>query len=310
MGDLPETFVAPHKRFLAYLRIECGLSENTLLAYGRDLRDLFTALAQRGLASPAAVSARELVEHVAGLKSARGMSPASVARHLAAIKVFYRWLEGNGEIEENPTALLDRPTKWKKLPDVISPRQMTALLKCPPPDEIDPDQPPLWLRDRSLLELLYGSGLRASEAAGLGLQDVIETLRVVRVRGKGNRERLVPMSEPAIDAIREYLRDCRSRIARPDGRDGGRLLLSKTGRPLERVAIWQIVKKRAIEAGLTDVHPHMLRHSFATHLLIGGADLRAVQEMLGHADISTTQIYTHVDRSRLKSVHSRFHPRG
>lgn len=252
------------------------------------------------------------------------MAASSVARHLATIKVYFRWLRAREMIDQNPADALDRPTRWKNLPGVMTPMQVKALLNAPKP--IDPGAEPksaqasaraisaqdrvLWLRDRALLELLYASGLRASEVAGVSKSDLIDTLGVVRVTGKGNKQRLVPMGEPAREAVRRYLTECRPVLRRAGGLDEGRLLLSRTGRPLERVAVWQIVTGHAKAAGLRDVHPHTLRHSFATHLLIGGADLRVVQELLGHADIATTQIYTHVDRSRLKSVHQKFHPRG
>lgn len=310
--------------FAGYLRVECGLSRNTLDAYGRDLRDLVEHLERAGVHGPQDVQARHLVEHVASLRTERGMEPSSVARHLATIKVFCRWMVATGRIERNPADLLEQPTRWKRLPGVLTPGQVRSLLAAPRPPAGKARNPVLgvlWLRDRALLELLYSSGLRASEAAGLELTGVIEELGVVRVLGKGGRERLVPMGVPARRAIAEYVRDCRGLLAgtargaaaglrgRSDGRDRGRLLLSHSGRPLERVAVWQIVKRCAAAAGLRGVHPHVLRHSFATHLLAGGADLRAVQEMLGHADIATTQIYTHVDRSRLRDVIRTCHPR-
>jgi integrase/recombinase XerD len=304
--------------FKVYLRVECGLSRNTLEAYGHDLEVLLADLTRAGCSGPGDIDARRLVAHAAALRSRDGLTGSSVARHLATIKVFCRWLLAREFVQEDPSQALDRPTRWKKLPGVLSPREVKRLLDAPSPT------PPgtklsaraaseaglkLYLRDRALLELIYASGLRASESCDLVLSDVMETLGVLRVTGKGNKQRLVPMGEPAQGALREYLRQCRPVLSRP-GKDKGRILLSRTGRPLERVAVWQIVKRHAATAGLRDVHPHTLRHSFATHLLIGGADLRVVQELLGHADIATTQIYTHVDRSRLKSVHTKFHPRG
>ncbi len=308
---LPDHYARLHAHFLGFIRVECGLSHNTLQAYGRDLHDLLSDLAAKSITSLAGASARDVSTHIAELKSKRQMAGSSVIRHLAAIKVFFRWALSLGHIERDPTEVLDRPTRWKKLPDVLSPRQVAALLAAPqPPDNPDDDGPPLWLRDRALLELLYASGLRASEVAGLLMSDVHPTLGVVRVTGKGSKQRLVPMGKPAQQALDTYLRDCRPLLHKPDGRDKGRVLLSRSGRPLERVAVWQIVKRCAALAGLRNVHPHTLRHSFATHLLIGGADLRVVQELLGHADIATTQIYTHVDRSRLKQVHTKHHPRA
>jgi integrase/recombinase XerD len=297
--------------FLTHLRVECGLSPHTLSAYGRDLREMLADLAEHGVGSLHDLGPRDLSAHLARLKTERNLAASSITRHLAAIRVFFRWLTAEGRLPENPADWLERPTRWRRLPGVLSPNQVRRLLDAPAleGDETDGKSVPLWLRDRALLELLYASGLRASEVAGLEVDDLHRTLRVVRVTGKGNRQRLVPLGRPAEEAVDAYLASCRPRLLRPDGRDKGRLLLSRTGRPLERVAIWQIVKRQAARAGLRDVHPHTLRHSFATHLLMGGADLRSVQEMLGHADIATTQIYTHVDRSRLKDVHKRFHPR-
>jgi integrase/recombinase XerD len=295
--------------FLAHLRIECGLSPNTLEAYGRDLRELEAALKKRGVADSTKVTPRQLSEHLQSLKRDRELSGATIVRHLASIRVFYRWLTAEGVLEENPAELLERPTRWKRLPGVLSPNQVKRLLAAPEP-EANPEVVPLWLRDRALLELIYACGLRASEAARVGVDDLHRDLRVVKVTGKGEKQRLVPIGKPAEAALDVYLEECRPRLVRPERLDKGRMLLSRTGRPLERVAVWQIVKRNARKAGLEKVYPHVLRHSFATHLLMGGADLRTVQEMLGHADIATTQIYTHVDKSRLKDVHRRYHPRG
>jgi integrase/recombinase XerD len=310
---LPDTFAKLHAQFLGFIRVECGLSRNTLEAYGRDLHDLLMDLHGAGVQELTHASPRQVSQHIAELKSKREMAGSSVIRHLAAVKVFFRWAAANGTVDKDPTEVLDRPTRWKRLPDVLSPKQVAALLAAPKPDPRPKDQAQdatLWLRDKALLELLYASGLRASEVAGLVLTEVHPTLGVVRVTGKGNKQRLVPMGKPAREAVEHYLAECRPHLDRRDGRDKGRVLLSRTGRPLERVAVWQIVRRCAIAAGLRHVHPHMLRHSFATHLLMGGADLRVVQEMLGHADIATTQIYTHVDRTRLKAVHSKHHPRA
>jgi len=304
-----------HRQFMAFIRIECGLSPNTLDAYSRDLTELLGDLTAKGIASAKGISARDLSVHLAALKTGRGMAATSIIRHLATIKVFCRWMAARGFIKENPAEVLDRPTRWRRLPGVLSPKQLKLLLAAPgPPDGDCADKaaatPGLWLRDRAMLELMYASGLRASEVGDLGVNDLHETLGVVRVTGKGRKQRLVPFGKPAHAAIRAYLDQCRPLLVKPDGRDRGKLLLSRSGRPLERVAVWQIVKRNAAAAGLRDVHPHILRHSFATHLLIGGADLRVVQELLGHADIGTTEIYTHVDRSRLKDVHRKHHPRA
>ncbi|MBK7404616.1 MAG: site-specific tyrosine recombinase XerD [Phycisphaerales bacterium] len=295
--------------FDAYLRVECGMSANTLDAYGRDIRELLSHLAEQGVRSPGEIDHRMLAAHVARL-STRGLAASSVARHLATMKVLFRWLTATGRTPKNPAEFLDQPTRWKKIPNVLSPRQVKQLLDAPAPEaDADPAGPPLWLRDRAILELMYASGLRASEVGALRLDEVLTTLGVVRVTGKGDKQRLVPMGSPARAALDAYLAECRPKLLRADSRDAGRVFLTRTGRPIERVRVWQLVKKHAATAGLANVHPHVLRHSFATHLLTGGADLRVVQELLGHADIGTTQIYTHVDKSRLKSVHAKFHPR-
>ena len=319
-GPVAPAFQTAKAAFVAFLRVECGLSVNTLRAYSRDVDLMHAELTEGGARAVETVTARQLVLHVAGLRSEHSMAAASVARHLATIKVYFRWMRAREMIDTNPADALDRPTRWKNLPGVMTPLQVKALLDAPRALDDEPKPRParaisaqdrvLWLRDRALLELLYASGLRASEVAGVSNSDLIDTLGVVRVTGKGNKQRLVPMGEPARAAVQRYLKECRPVLRRAGAADEGRLLLSRTGRPLERVAVWQIVTGHAKAAGLRDVHPHTLRHSFATHLLIGGADLRVVQELLGHADIATTQIYTHVDGSRLKSVHRKFHPRG
>jgi integrase/recombinase XerD len=308
--------------FAGYLRVECGLAANTLEAYDRDLRDLCDFLETRAVSLTTATS-RDLAEHLAHLKNTKSLAGSSVIRHLATLRVFYRWLAATGKITLDPCEAIDRPTKWKKLPGVLTPKQMRQLLGAPSPAMYaqrprgDDHEPPgagdvarvLHHRDRAMLELLYASGLRASELAGVRVEDVHATLGVVLVTGKGSKQRLVPVGRPALDAIDVYLMKCRPVLARGGGGGASRLFLSRRGGALERVAVWQIVKRCAAAAGLSKVHPHVLRHSFATHLLAGGANLRAVQEMLGHADIATTQIYTHVDSSRLQEVVRKHHPR-
>jgi integrase/recombinase XerD len=302
---MPSRFEQPVREFLAYLKVEAGLSPATLAAYGADLRDLVADLERRGARAPEDVAPSQLVDHVRAMHRDRKLQPSSIARHLATIRVFFRFLLANGRISEDPTGLLETPTRWKRLPGVLSPKQMKALLASP-----TPDSGRLWLRDKAMLELMYAAGLRASEVGVLAQRDYNATLGVVLVTGKGGKQRLVPVGRPARETIDRYVQDLRPELARfADGRDRDRLLLSNTGRPLERVAVWQIVRRCAARAGLKDVHPHMLRHSFATHLLAGGADLRVVQELLGHSDIATTQIYTHVDRSRLREVVKQHHPR-
>ena len=299
------SFTRPIEQFLTYLRVEAGLAAATLDAYGRDLGDLVADMNDRGINRPDRVTIEHLVEHVRGLHRVRGLQASSVARHLATLRVFFRFLLANRLVTKDPTRLLESPTRWHRLPGVLSPKQMKQLLAAP-----SPEHGRLWWRDKAMLELMYAAGLRASEVGALHCGEYNATLGVLIVTGKGNRQRMVPVGGPARECTDRYLAELRPTLARfDDGRDRDRLLLSNTGRPLERVAVWQIVRRNADLAGLHDVHPHMLRHSFATHLLAGGADLRMVQELLGHADIATTQIYTHVDHSRLREVVRKHHPR-
>ncbi|MBG84553.1 MAG: tyrosine recombinase [Phycisphaerae bacterium] len=298
-------FDQPVREVLGWLRIEAGLSTATLEAYQRDLDCMVEALEAEGVSSPEEVTARQLADHLQSLHRDRDLQPSSISRHLSTIRTFFRYLEAEKRIDRNPAAPLIPPTRWKRLPGVMTPKQMRSLLEA-----ASPGSGRLWQRDRAMLELMYAAGLRASEVGAVRFHEYKETLGVVLVHGKGNRERLVPVGVPAREAIQQYVGDLYPELTRfGDGRDDKRLLLSNTGRPLERVAVWQIVRRLAKRAGMDNIHPHMLRHSFATHLLAGGADLRVVQELLGHADIATTQIYTHVDRSRLKSVVAAHHPR-
>ncbi|MFN7375135.1 MAG: tyrosine recombinase [bacterium] len=299
---------------LSFLRVECGLARNTILAYHADIRDLLAYLGQRPDGGPiplAGITPQQLQEHLQRLKADRNLTGTSVVRHLASIRVFFRFLLSTGRIDTDPTEAIDSPTQWKKLPNVLSPRQAKALLEATtqPAPKGKAHKQPLHLRDRAVLELLYCCGLRASEVASLTTDDFKPTLGVIIATGKGNKQRMIPIGAPAQQAVVTYLLACRPQLDRGDALSNGRLLLSRTGRPLERVSVWNIVKAAARAAGLSKVYPHVLRHSFATHMLGGGADLRVVQELLGHADIGTTQVYTHVDRTRLKEVHTKFHPR-
>lgn len=303
--DATSPFDRPARDFLAYLRVEAGLAPATLDAYGSDLRALFADLDEHGVTGLGEVRGVDLLDHLRRLRTERGLEASSITRHLATIRVFFRFAIAEGLVEGDPTELLETPTRWKRLPGVLSPTQMKRLLAAPAPGHGR-----LWLRDKAMLELMYAAGLRASEIATLRLDGYHDRLGVLTVTGKGSKQRLVPVGRPAREWTDRYLAELRPELLRDDGRDRGCLLLSNTGRALERVAVWQIVRRVAGRAGLGRVHPHMLRHSFATHLLAGGADLRVVQELLGHADIATTQIYTHVDRSRLRDVVRKHHPRS
>ena len=314
-GELPAGLADAADAFEGYLAVECGLSRATLEAYGRDAIELFEDARAAGACDLGGLTATRGTEHIRAL-SRRGLAPGTIARRLSTIRVLSRWLLATGRVEHDPSALIEAPARWRRLPGVLTPSSMRRLLEAPGPPETPGPGPELWRRDRAILELLYASGLRASELCALELSSMIEPLRALRITGKGGRQRLVPLGEPAESALNVYLNGCRrtlveANIARGEpGRDGGRVFLSKSGRPLDRVRVWQLVSGWARRAGIGHVHPHQLRHSFATDLLAGGADLRAVQELLGHADITTTQIYTHVDRTALKAMHARLHPRG
>lgn len=287
--------------FVQYAAGECHLSENTVAAYRRDLTRFFAWLAGRDVAS---LSIRDLADYAAWLHRA-GLSPASLARHLVSLKVFFRYLQLEGALRDNLAELLGSQRLWQRVPKVLSPQQVDALLESPAPYD------PLWRRDRAMLELLYATGCRASELSHLGLADVHPDQGYCRCRGKGNIERLVPLGARAVSAVEQYLEHERPALVKQAGRAPPWLLLSYRGRRLRRERIWELVKRYAARVGVPpDISPHTLRHSFATHLLAGGADLRQVQEMLGHASIATTQIYTHVDPARLKAVHRKFHPRA
>jgi integrase/recombinase XerD len=301
-GIEPDSALEPAVReFLSYCRIECGFAKATLEAYARDLIDLWRWMQQQKHARWDNLNLDRISQHLRSLEE-RGLEISSIVRHVATIRVFGRFLQARDFTENNPAELLSRPVAWKRLPSVMGADQIQKLIQAPRPAD------PLYLRDIALLELLYASGLRASEAADLTCDQVHVSLGVTRVIGKGNKERIVPVGKPALDALQRYMENLRPDLLRED-KPTNNVFLSRTGSDLTRVVIWQVVKRHAKRAGLTGIYPHMLRHSFATHLLSGGADLRVVQEMLGHADIQTTQIYTHVDRTRLKQVMTKFHPR-
>jgi len=290
------------ERFQDYLSVEKGSSPRTSEAYLRDLTRFATFAHIKGASEPAGVSARTLREFVYHLKDL-GLSPSSIRRNISAVRGYFRFMVEEGELVRDPSERLDTPKRWRTLPEVLSVDEAKRLLDSPSLDE------PLAFRDRAMLELAYGAGLRVSEWISLGVRDVLMDDHLVRVFGKGSKERLVPIGRRAIGAVAIYLRELRPAIERGKGK--GMLFLNARGDPLSRMGAWKILRKYVEIAGITKVvSPHTLRHSFATHLLEGGADLRAVQEMLGHADISTTQIYTHVDREYLRNVHRQFHPRA
>jgi integrase/recombinase XerD len=288
--------------FRDFLALESGHSANTVESYLRDLRRLGEFAVTRGVRDPAHLTRAQLRDFVFLLKDL-GLSPASIRRGVSAIRTYYGFLVGEGRVKDDPRDRLETPKRGRTLPDTLSVQEVESLLAAPRVEE------PLAWRDRALLELAYGAGLRVSELCGLGLTDLLLAENLVRIYGKGGKERLVPIGRSLIGAVSVYLHTSRPELDR--GKSKGKVLLNARGQPLTRVGAWGIVKRATQRAGITKrVTPHTLRHSFATHLLEGGADLRAVQEMLGHADLSTTQIYTHVDREYLRSVHKQFHPRA
>jgi integrase/recombinase XerD len=288
--------------FHEFLDVEQGLSERTHEAYGRDLARFATWAALQGADRPSQLEPAQLRAFVYHLKDL-GLAPASIRRSVSAVRTYFRFLLGEGLVPRDPSERLETPKKWRTLPEVLSVEEVGRLLAAVSLDE------PLVFRDRAMLELAYGAGLRVSEWIGIEVKDLLLEDALVRVFGKGSKERLVPIGRSAIGAVGMYLRELRPRLEKGAGQ--GRLFLNARGKPLSRMGAWKILRKYVDLARITKhVSPHTLRHSFATHLLEGGADLRAVQEMLGHADISTTQIYTHVDREYLRSVHRQYHPRG
>lgn len=290
------------ERFDDFLALEQGASVETSKAYKQDISRFVAYARVKGAASPAEVRSRSLREFIYHLKDL-GLSPASIRRNVSAVRTYFRFLVGEGHVVRDPSERLETPQRWRTLPEVLTVQEVEKLLAAPSLDE------PLAFRDRAMLELAYGAGLRVSEWISIGVRDVMLQDHLVRVFGKGAKERLVPIGRRAIGAIAIYLRELRPALEHGEGK--GVLLLSARGKPLSRMGAWKILRKYVDQAGITKpVSPHTLRHSFATHLLEGGADLRAVQEMLGHVDISTTQIYTHIDREYLRTVHKQFHPRS
>jgi integrase/recombinase XerD len=289
-------------RFMDHLAVERGLSARTLEAYTRDLTRLFEFLEKRGVHRPGESTATDLREFVYSLKD-RGLQATSIRRNLSAARTYFSFLLGEGLVVSDPTERVELPRTWRRLPGALSREDIEKLLEAP-----DPSDSMYW-RDRALLEFAYASGVRVSELTALRVRDLNPDDGWAVVTGKGSKERMVPVGRAARSVLELYLREIRPGLVR--GRSEGAVFVNARGRPLSRMGVWKILRKHVDRAGLQSrVTPHTLRHSFATHLLEGGADLAAVQEMLGHADIATTQIYTHVEREYLKEVHRQFHPRA
>lgn len=290
------------EEYLRFLAVERGLAENSLAAYARDLRWTAGYFKQVGIDSFRDVSRGQVARLLLTLRE-EGRAPRTVARHTSSLRGLYRYLLAQGFVKEDPTAHLESPSPWMRLPVVLSQEEVGWLLATPRSSS------PLGLRDKAMLELLYAAGLRVSELVTLRLSDINLEVGYVHCQGKGGKDRVVPLGREAQTAVRRYLATSRPHLQR--GRSSPALFLGRFGWPLTRQGVWKLIRAYAVAAGIDrKVTPHTLRHSFATHLLECGADLRAVQMMLGHADISTTQIYTHVSRAHLKAVYNRYHPRA
>ena len=297
-----ETMAGWIERYVVYLRSECHLAENTVQAYRRDLEHMKEWLDGR---SPTGLGISDLTEFAAFLKN-KNLAATSISRHIVAIRMFYKFLQLESAIADNPAELLTTPKVWQRVPYVLSIAQVDRFMAAP--QKFDRH----WMRDRAILELMYATGCRVSEISNLLVANVNLKDGYCMAEGKGSKQRMVPLGARAIEAIELYLAEYRPLLAaNRELAVSPWLILSRTGQRLRREAIWELIKRFALRAGIdSEVSPHTLRHSFATHLLAGGADLRLIQEMLGHASIQTTQIYTHVENSKLKKLHQKFHPRG
>jgi len=298
----PPTRVTPKpvKRFLDHLFVECGLAGNTVSAYQNDLCAFWEDLDANG-SIPIDLDIGHVQRHLIALRQ-RGLGTSSIARHLSSIKMFLRYEHQRGMLRRDVASLIDMPKKWTRIPKSIHYDHMEALLNAP----VDTDE--FYHRDKAMLELLYATGMRVSEMTGLVIDNVNLDIGYLRCMGKGRRERIIPIGRPAIHALKAYLRKLRPALETTSS--GRSVFLSRTGRPMDRTNVWRLVRKYARRAGIEhSLHPHTIRHSFATDMLAGGADLRVVQELLGHVDVTTTQVYLHVDQARLKQVHQQYHPR-
>jgi integrase/recombinase XerD len=289
------------EEFADYLSFERGLSARTASAYDRDLRRLLAFLVEEGAMEPATVTPAHLRSYIYHLKD-RSLSAASIRRALSSTRTYFSFLLEEGVVAADPSERIEAPRGWRTLPGVLRVDEVVRLIEAPDPES------PLYWRDRAILETLYASGMRVSELVGVRIVDLDTIEGLALVYGKGGKERIVPLGPAALGALERYLREVRPRLE--GGKGEGVVFLNHRGRPMTRMSIWRLVRDAAVRAGVeSPVSPHTLRHSFATHLLEGGADLASVQELLGHADITTTQIYTHVDREYVRSVHRQFHPR-
>lgn len=291
------------KEYLATLKIEKNLSDNTINSYRNDLTSFINFISQSGIDDFSDIRTNHITAFFKLLKDS-GLNETSAARYFSSLKGFFKYLFKNDYIKSNPIERISPPKISRKLPEVLNVREINAILEQPDVKDT------IGLRDKAILELFYACGTRISELINIKLNDLFLREEVIRVFGKGSKERLIPIGSSAIKWIEEYLQKSRPLLAK-NYKSENYLFLNQRGTKFSRMGIWKIVNHYAKQAGIEkNVHPHTFRHSFATHLIEGGADLRAVQEMLGHSDISTTQIYTHIDRDYIKLVHKKYHPRG
>ena len=292
------------KFFLQYLVTERGLARNSVQSYGFDLKHFSGYLENNSIKSFGAVTRAMLLDYLGECRE-NGMESTTIARRLIAFKLFFRFLYDEGLIPEDPSALMDSPKLWQVLPDYLSEAEVDAMLAV---HSLRTDDP-LELRNRAILEMFYASGLRVSEVVNLAVNAIDFDTEMLRITGKGAKTRFVPIGKPALQTLRRYLEQARPHLLEKSG-SSPVCFLSRNGKKLNRERVWAVVRDTAIAAGITkSVHPHTLRHSFASHLLAHGADLRVIQEMLGHSSIATTEVYTHVDQDRLTELHRQFHPR-
>ncbi len=291
------------RAFGHYIKAERGLAENTVLAYGRDLDRFALWVNDGGLHDYLKPTVGVLTNYISYLREEK-LAPPTIARHLVALKMFYRFLRLEERVQKNTVDLLASPKLWERIPQVMSPESVDKLLSAP--NSLDR----FYLRDKALLEMMYATGSRVSEVVGLTMDNLYLESEFCKCTGKGNKQRILPLNKHAVASIEAYLADFRPKMTKA-APDASPVFVSRGGKALTREMVWMLVKKYVKRAGLNPkASPHTLRHSFATHMLSGGADLRTVQELLGHASIQTTQLYTHVDHERLKSIHQQFHPRG
>jgi len=287
--------------FLDYLSVERGLAKNTIIAYREDLNIYLDFMVKRGINALSKVLKNDIIEFMLFEKE-KGISPTSISRRLAAIRMFHRFLSRERVLKNDPTTLIDSPKLWKKVPDTLSLNEVEALISQPDPRIRQ------GARDKAILETLYATGMRVSESTNLKVNNLNLDIGFLRCVGKGNKERVIPLGKKAIHSIKRYLEFSRTSFL--GNKTSEFLFINRSGNKLSRQSIWKLIKQYAREAKIKKpIKVHTLRHSFATHLLERGADLRSVQEMLGHSNISTTQIYTHIDKERLKTIHKMFHPR-